>query len=61
MTSAGSNRSSIEEHRSTVSPWMTTARSRFMSLHHATTSAWNEPSTSKTTTRPSGSTHTQSR
>ena len=61
MTSAASSRSSIVEHRSTVSPWMTTARSRFMSFHQSTTSAWNDPSTSSTITRPSGSTQTQSR
>ena len=41
------------EQRSTVSPWTTTARSRFMSFHQARTSAWNDPSISSTTTRPS--------
>ena len=43
------------EQRSTVSPWTTTARSRFMSFHQARTSAWNDPSISRTMTRPSAS------
>ena len=61
MTSAASSRSSMVEQRSTVSPWMTTDRSRFMSFHQEVTSAWNDPSISSTTSRPSGKTHTQSR
>ena len=61
MTSAASSRSSMVEQRSTVSPWMTTDRSRCMSFHQAVTSAWNDPSISSTISRPSGITHTQSR